>query len=300
MHLTEFCPLSERDRNLLLARVNGDGQRCPHLIRFCLPGGLDMDPFRKEQLLCARLNRSREMFLAVRPRKTRRICQSICAPTLRELPQTREYPQLKRAHLCHPRIDCVWSLAWCQEYGTKRTGTMHRGLLFAFIGKEIAARVRRGAWLHWSCGDGIRIGADQARAELPMSRVRARRNLQLALQDESRMPAMPRDFLEGSRRVARRDVPRLRGGVLLVPGELAVPRVRDSGLRHRADFYSLHDRRRQRAAVLPAHAERMDGAGLSVRRHRASAVARDSRAQESFLIASRRQESLRAAWLRMP
>src|SRR5258708_2434293 len=125
-----------------------------------------------------------------------------------------------------------------------------------------------------------------------MPRMRARRNLPLALQNESRMPAMPRRLLEGSRRVARRDVPRLRSRLQRIPALLAVPRVRNPRARHRADSHSLHRRRGQRPAMLSAYAQRMDRAGLSLRRHRTPPTARNPRPQKSLLKSAHLFEGL--------
>src|SRR5277367_1662967 len=111
------------------------------------------------------------------------------------------------------------------------------------------------------------------RAQLPMPGVSPRRHLSLALQNESRMPAMPRRVLERSRRDARRDVSRLRGGGGLFPLVLGDSRADHAPVRRRPDFYSQRDRMRQRAALLPAHPQRLDRTGVSLGRNRTPAPA---------------------------
>src|SRR5271168_2630966 len=122
------------------------------------------------------------------------------------------------------------------------------------------------------------------RPELPMPGVPQRRDLPLALPHESRMPAMPRDLLEGSGRDARRHVSRFRSRRRVVPGLLGHSRTRHASVRQRPDFYSERDSLQHRPAMLPANAQRLDRAGLSVRRNGTPAPAHNPRRQKIRLI----------------
>ena len=118
------------------------------------------------------------------------------------------------------------------------------------------------------------------RAQLSMPGVPPRRDLQFALQDESRMPTMPRRLLERSRRDAGRDVSRFRSCVRLVPGLLGYSDLGHALVRRRSDLSPERDCVRQRAPLLPAHKERMDDAGVSIRRNRTPTPAHNPGRQE--------------------